>query len=180
MKKIIKLSLLGTLITTSALAITLPIVSCSSSVEENVVEEDYSTNNDLLGPNDGRPILPNIVKDFNTKEVTNILITELKKKLTTSTLTEFLNKYKKGEEFFSGDYLLELIQENLKLQDRFDNKDTPVLFDNVVNFIEVIESGKRTTASIFTLPTIKIHLKDDFECYEEIIIIHKDIIDLNN
>ncbi|MGL4616863.1 MAG: hypothetical protein ACRCUM_01365 [Mycoplasmoidaceae bacterium] len=35
MRKIIKLSLLGTLLTTSALAITLPIVSCSSSINKN-------------------------------------------------------------------------------------------------------------------------------------------------
>lgn len=45
MNKKIKLSLLGTLIAGSALAITLPIVSCSSSTSEDVKLTAFSTEN---------------------------------------------------------------------------------------------------------------------------------------
>ncbi|MGL5591350.1 MAG: hypothetical protein ACRDCF_01260 [Mycoplasmoidaceae bacterium] len=161
MKKIIKLGLLGTLLSASALAIALPMVSCSSSVED--IEEDYSTDNKPL--DEEKEILPHIVKDNNSNLVFKSFINASKETLLKEFVDDFIDYFILGKEYNDGE-AYEFINNLFEVKD----KHSDVIFKNVVDKIVVVKEAKRTTATIIEAPKIQIILKDTYNFSADIIL----------
>ncbi|MGL5591525.1 MAG: hypothetical protein ACRDCF_02190 [Mycoplasmoidaceae bacterium] len=146
MNKKIKLSLLGTLIAGSALAITLPMVSCSGSTEEVKVVELTVTETVLTAATDA------ITKDLHDKmQVTSTTWEEQK---------EFADKWPVGGEV-KGEGQLELIQNALKFTD-VDGKEVDGKTAVLKATYESITVVPETPGENITSPKIHIHLKDGY------------------
>ncbi|MGL4616950.1 MAG: hypothetical protein ACRCUM_01810 [Mycoplasmoidaceae bacterium] len=152
MNKKIKLSLLGTLIAGSALAITLPMVSCSGSTEEVKVVELTVT-------------------DAVLKDATDAITNDLHDKMQVTSKTwedqkEFADKWPvKGE--VQGDGQLELIQNALKFTDA-DGKEVDGKTAVLKATYESETIVPETEGENITSPIIHIHLKDGYTVKGEV------------
>ncbi|MGL4616603.1 MAG: hypothetical protein ACRCUM_00030 [Mycoplasmoidaceae bacterium] len=154
MNKKLKFSLLGTIITSSALAITLPMISCSSS----------------------QPIeLPSIeLKSFNLSNaharVRNFMRLELKNLATFAERQELASKWKIGSNLSSNQKLE--ITNNVYFEDNEGNKyENDLVIDNIVFISETILYQKTDNRTFMNGTKIKINLKDGYFAPDDNLII---------
>ncbi|MGL5591523.1 MAG: hypothetical protein ACRDCF_02180 [Mycoplasmoidaceae bacterium] len=145
MNKKIKLGLLGTLITASALTITLPIMSCSGSSSEGdvVVDEDYSINNDLVDKEippftefDVNVIEPVVGVLYETLANTNAMLTVDLAFKTRPEQEKVRDYFVKDKELSKGDDIFEFIVNQLKFENAYD---MPFAGKEVIEKLVIIE-----------------------------------------
>ncbi|MGL5591514.1 MAG: hypothetical protein ACRDCF_02135 [Mycoplasmoidaceae bacterium] len=160
MNKKIKLTLLGSLIASSALAIILPIVSCSASAEETPPPVDPPVDTSII-------LTPDIDELTNaTNEVTKLMKEEMESVLTYDAKKSIAQSWK-NEELLAPKYS-DLIKSILK----FNNEEGDLIIG--VHVIEKITFNSVTTLpsydQVINGPELKVHLTSEYTSKDEIII----------
>ncbi|MGL4617062.1 MAG: hypothetical protein ACRCUM_02390, partial [Mycoplasmoidaceae bacterium] len=86
---------------------------------------------------------------------------------------DFVDYFEIGKEYSDGE-IFEFVNELISVKD----KDSDILFNNVVDKVVVLKQAKRTTARTMELPTLQIILKERFYNKTDIVLSSNVIINI--